>query len=58
MVAAIKSGDLEDIDPRRCRQHAYERFSAEAMLDGYEAAFEKMVADSRASRMRASAAGT
>ena len=47
MVAAIKSGRLEEIDPYHCRQYVEERFSVEAMIDGYEAAFEKILADSR-----------
>src|SRR5215218_1187577 len=48
MVAAIKSGRLEEIDPHHCREYVHERFSVEAMVNGYEAAFEKIVASSRA----------
>lgn len=43
MVAAIKSGRLDEIDTYRCREHVQERFGVETMLDGYEAAFEKIV---------------
>jgi glycosyltransferase involved in cell wall biosynthesis len=43
LVAAIKAGRLENIDPCRCREYVEERFSIEAMLDGYETAFEKIV---------------
>jgi glycosyltransferase involved in cell wall biosynthesis len=50
MVAAIKDGRLDGVDPRRCRELVQERFSVEAMLDGYEAAFEKIVASGPASR--------
>src|SRR5215210_482221 len=50
MVAAIKEGRLEDVDPRRCRELVQERFSVEAMLVGYEAAFEKIVASGPALR--------
>jgi glycosyltransferase involved in cell wall biosynthesis len=50
MVAAIKDGRLEDIDPRCCREYVQERFSVNAMLDGYEAAFEKILVNSRAPR--------
>jgi glycosyltransferase involved in cell wall biosynthesis len=47
MVAAIESGRLDDIDPHRCRDHVEERFSVETMLDGYEAAFEKILNESK-----------
>jgi glycosyltransferase involved in cell wall biosynthesis len=50
MVAAIKGGRLDDVDPRHCREYVHEHFSVEAMLDGYEAAFDKILANSRASR--------
>jgi glycosyltransferase involved in cell wall biosynthesis len=43
MAQAIKSGRLESIDPHHCRQYVEERFSVEAMIDGYEAAFEKIL---------------
>lgn len=43
MVAAIKSGRLDDIDPNHCREYVHERFSVEAMVSGYEAAFEKII---------------
>jgi glycosyltransferase involved in cell wall biosynthesis len=52
MVAAIKGGRLEDIDPYRCRGYVHERFRVEAMLDSYEAAFEEIVLNSRAPRIR------
>ena len=48
MIAAIKGGRLEEIDSYHCRQYVHERFSVEAMVNGYEAAFEKIVASSRA----------
>ncbi len=51
MVEAIKDGRLEAIDPRRCREYVEERFSVRAMLDGYEAAFEKIVADRAGARV-------
>jgi glycosyltransferase involved in cell wall biosynthesis len=43
MVAAIKSGRLDYIDPNHCREYVHERFSVEAMVSGYEAAFEKII---------------
>jgi glycosyltransferase involved in cell wall biosynthesis len=48
MARAIKSGRLEEIDPYQCRRYVEERFSVEAMVDGYEAAFEKILASNRA----------
>jgi glycosyltransferase involved in cell wall biosynthesis len=42
MVDAIDGGRLEEIDPRRCREYVEKRFSVEAMIDAYEAAFEKI----------------
>jgi hypothetical protein len=45
MVAAIKDGRLDGIDPHRCREYVEEHFSIEAMISGYEAAFEKILAD-------------
>ncbi len=45
MVKAIRSGQLDAIDPHRCREYVEEHFSIEAMIDGYEAAFEKILAD-------------
>jgi glycosyltransferase involved in cell wall biosynthesis len=45
MIDAIKAGRLDGIDPYRCREYVEEHFSVEAMLDGYEAAFEKILAD-------------
>jgi hypothetical protein len=50
---AIKGGRLEGIDPHRCREYVEERFSVRAMLDGYEAAFEKIVANREGSRVAA-----
>jgi glycosyltransferase involved in cell wall biosynthesis len=55
MVAAIKGGRLEDIDPYHCREYVYEHFSVAAMLDGYEAAFEEIVVNSRPPRIRENA---
>ena len=43
-VEAIKRAD--EIDPQVCRRHVEERFSAEAMVDGYEACYERIVAES------------
>jgi glycosyltransferase involved in cell wall biosynthesis len=43
MVEAIVRGRLEGIDPHHCRQYVEERFSVEAMINGYEAAFEKIL---------------
>ena len=34
----------EEIDPRECRRHVEERFSAEAMVSGYEKVFERILA--------------
>jgi glycosyltransferase involved in cell wall biosynthesis len=45
MAAAIKVGRLEDRDPHHCREYVEEHFRVEAMINGYEAAFEKIVAD-------------
>jgi glycosyltransferase involved in cell wall biosynthesis len=45
MVAAIKDGRLDSIDPHSCREYVQEHFSVEAMISGYEAAFEKILAD-------------
>jgi glycosyltransferase involved in cell wall biosynthesis len=43
-VEAIKRAD--EIDPRACRRWVEERFSAEAMVAGYEACFERILAES------------
>ena len=45
MVAAIKDGRLDGIDPHHCREYVEEHFSVEAMINGYETAFEKILAD-------------
>jgi glycosyltransferase involved in cell wall biosynthesis len=45
MAGAIRSGRLEAIDPHHCRQYVEDHFSVGAMIDGYEAAFEKILAD-------------
>jgi glycosyltransferase involved in cell wall biosynthesis len=45
MAAAIEGGRLEEIDPHRCREYVEEHFSVDAMISGYEAAFEKILAD-------------
>ena len=44
MVAAIKSGRLDAIDPSHCREYVLNHFGVQAMIAGYEAAFEKIVA--------------
>jgi hypothetical protein len=44
MVEAIRGRRLEKIDPDRCREVVMERFSVEAMVDGYEKALEKILA--------------
>jgi glycosyltransferase involved in cell wall biosynthesis len=44
MIAAIKGGLLEDIDPHHCREYVEEHFSVEAMINGYEVAFEEILA--------------
>jgi hypothetical protein len=51
MVRAISGGRLEEIDPYLCREVVRERFSVEAMLDGYEKAFEKILALRSGSRV-------
>ena len=33
----------KDIDPKACRRHVEERFSAEAMVSGYEAVYERVL---------------
>ncbi|MFN2589328.1 MAG: glycosyltransferase family 4 protein [Actinomycetota bacterium] len=46
---AIEALDrLDDIDPSACRAWVQERFSKEAMVDGYERAFERATAESPA----------
>jgi hypothetical protein len=50
MVEAIRGGRLEKIDPDRCREVVMERFSVEAMVDGSEKAFEKILALQSTSR--------
>jgi glycosyltransferase involved in cell wall biosynthesis len=57
MVTAIKNGQVEEIDPHHCREYVHEHFSVEAMLDGYVTAFEKILADSRTSRIQENAVG-
>jgi hypothetical protein len=47
MVAAIENGWLDGIDPHRCREHVKERFSVKTMLAGYEAAFEKILIETK-----------
>jgi hypothetical protein len=51
MVAAIRAGRLEGIDPHRRRELVRERFSVEAMVDDYEKAFEKILALQSGSRV-------
>jgi glycosyltransferase involved in cell wall biosynthesis len=43
-VEAIKR--VDEIDPHVCRRHVEERFSAEAMVAGYEACYERILAES------------
>jgi glycosyltransferase involved in cell wall biosynthesis len=43
--AAIASKRLDEIDPRACRRRVEERFSRDAMLTGYERAFERVLAE-------------
>jgi glycosyltransferase involved in cell wall biosynthesis len=43
--AAEALGQAGEIDPRACRAWVAERFSKEAMVDGYERAFERVLAD-------------
>jgi hypothetical protein len=50
MVEDIRGGRLDSIDPDRCREVVRERFSVEAMVDGYEKAFEKILALQNTSR--------
>ncbi len=45
MVAAIRDGRLEGIDPHHCGEHVEGHFSVDAMISGYEAAFERILAD-------------
>ena len=52
MVAAIKGGRLDGIDPRRCRDHVREHFSVETMVDGYEATFENILAPGKQKEAR------
>lgn len=44
-AAALALTDVGQIDPKACRRHVEERFSAEAMVSGYEAVFERVVAE-------------
>ena len=41
MAAAVQK--IDTIDPRVCRETAIERFSIEAMIDGYEHTFSKLI---------------
>ncbi len=50
MVEATRGVRLEKIDPDRCREVVRERFSVEAMVDGSEKAFEKILALQSTSR--------
>jgi glycosyltransferase involved in cell wall biosynthesis len=38
--ALLRTGE---IDPKACRRHVEERFSAEAMVSGYEEIFERVL---------------
>jgi glycosyltransferase involved in cell wall biosynthesis len=42
--AAASLRRLDEIDPAACRARVEERFSSEAMVSGYEAAFERVLA--------------
>jgi glycosyltransferase involved in cell wall biosynthesis len=44
---AARLRDLGDLDPEACRQRVAARFSAEAMVDGYELVYERAVGGSR-----------
>ena len=48
MVAAI--GRLGEIDRRRCRERAEQRFTFRRMVDDYEAAFEAVLSEATAAR--------
>jgi len=50
MFEATRGGRLEKIDPDRCREVVMARFSVEAMVDGSEKAFEKILALQNTSR--------
>jgi glycosyltransferase involved in cell wall biosynthesis len=39
--------DVDAIDPVACRDWVSERYSNEAMVDGYEALFERILAEPR-----------
>src|SRR5207244_1582172 len=43
--AAAALGRLGEIDPRACRRRVEERFSKDAMVTGYEQAFDRVLAD-------------
>jgi len=43
--AAARLERLDEIDPAACRARVEARFSREAMVEGYEAAFERVVAE-------------
>jgi glycosyltransferase involved in cell wall biosynthesis len=47
MVAAIRDGKMDEIDPHRCRRHVEERFGVEQMLDSYETAFERILSSEK-----------
>lgn len=49
-VEAVKQ--IGQLDRRVCRQEFERRFSVEAMVDGYEAAYEKVAADKRLQLIR------
>jgi glycosyltransferase involved in cell wall biosynthesis len=46
MAAAV--GRLAEIDPRRCRESARERFDVAAVAEAYEDAYERVAGHSRA----------
>jgi glycosyltransferase involved in cell wall biosynthesis len=43
--AAVAVKRLDEIDPAACRRRVQERFSKEAMVDGYERVFERVLAE-------------
>jgi glycosyltransferase involved in cell wall biosynthesis len=47
--AARMLGRLDEIDPKACRARVEARFSAEAMVSGYEAVFERVLSEVPAS---------
>jgi glycosyltransferase involved in cell wall biosynthesis len=44
-AAALAIRQAGEIDPKACRRHVEERFSAEGMISGYEAVFERILSE-------------